>query len=59
MKAITLVFKLCIVIVTFFLYLLGLMNVFPVLIGGVLFFLSILFLLYPSVKANRFKGFRS
>lgn len=46
------------VLVAFMIYLLGLLKVFPVLIGSLLLFLSILFAFRPFYHKQKFKGFR-
>jgi hypothetical protein len=46
------------IVITFYLYVLALLNMFPLLLAAPLLFISILFTLSPSLKQNRFKGFR-
>ncbi|MDQ0207888.1 hypothetical protein [Alkalicoccobacillus murimartini] len=58
MKVLAWAGRISLILAAFVLYMLGLMKVIPVLIGGLFLFASILFALYPAKKTNRFKGFR-
>jgi hypothetical protein len=58
MKKFTLFFGILMTIVSLFFYLLGLMNLVPLLITAPLLFLSILFTLWILNNRNRFNGFK-
>ncbi|MCM3715593.1 hypothetical protein [Halalkalibacter oceani] len=58
MKYFRLISGLFLMIVSFYFFLLALMNLVPIILAGPLLFLSIVWTLSPLAAYKRFKGFR-